>query len=223
VGAGGTVLAALIDKKLSYAVWFAVAVILAALITVAIRRGWPWRPFVAGLATAALLMLGITALRDRISDPHPRSGANPPTSAGPSTTSPPPTASPVAAQAASITISTPKQGDHVSIKGTAVEGRIDGDLGAKQLWLFVYASDNRVHYLTGQVDVSDGAFGVNTGQLGSTDPSEAGIPYKIEIVVADAAASGKIRALRPDANGDIKIAKLPTGAVIQASVLIYRR
>jgi hypothetical protein len=121
-----------------------------------------------------------------------------------------------------VTLTEPSPGKRVPLAGTSVQGKIEGDLGDNELWLFVYAPDKHLHYLTGPLTVLDTTFGGSTGQLGSKDPAEVGLPYRVEIVVADPDASKAIAEKRPNREDDIAFPSLPAGTVVVAKVNVVR-
>jgi hypothetical protein len=115
-------------------------------------------------------------------------------------------------------------GGGVTRAGGPFSGVLEGDQGDCELLVFKYAPVAQKHFLGDRLEVLDGRFNGETGQIGSTDEDgEKGKSYLIEIVSAHSAVSRRIQETPRDANGDVAFDTLPPDTNVAASASVLRK
>jgi hypothetical protein len=144
--------------------------------------------------------------------------ALPPVSVPPPTTDPVPTST---SPESGVKITSPQQGASVrGSQGIVIVGTVTG-LGADTLWVFDHDLGNNRYYRAtdAPLEVRDGRWSFLDRPIGS-GPDDVGTTFPLVVVRADPECTRTLRAAKPDADGDIVFASLPSGCVEAASVQV---
>jgi hypothetical protein len=146
---------------------------------------------------------------------------------------PPSNALPTVTEPPNLKVDSVKNGEGVTISTAVVVQEKRGlrfggsaiDLGTDSLWVYDYDPNVDLYYSASGHALrvkENGRWSFDDSPIGAPDGSDKGTTYRIVVVRATPDCSARLGAVRPNADGDVVLEKLPAGCIEAAWVNLLK-